>query len=188
MEHFFQHECFGENYFTYPTLYTNMVKEIPDGGSVVEIGCWKGRSISYLAVEVANSGKNIAITAVDPFTGSIEHSEMDIIKTQTLFDCFCSNIEPIKDMVRVLQMKSEDAYRLFKDESQDFVFIDGCHEWECVRKDIICWYSKIKPGGVLAGHDYIHPPVSKAVHMFLGNFGKIEDTGDGCWLFRKETQ
>ena len=35
MEHFYQHERFGENYFTYPTLYTNMIAEIPDGGSIV---------------------------------------------------------------------------------------------------------------------------------------------------------
>jgi SAM-dependent methyltransferase len=187
MEHFYHNEKFGENYFTYHQLYKNIVSELPNEGSVVEIGCWKGRSIAYLAVEVINSGKNIAITAVDPFTGSSEHRNIDVAKKESLFDCFCSNIEPVKEMVRVLRMKSEDAYRLFKDESQDFVFIDGCHEWECIRKDIICWYHKTKIGGIIAGHDYIHPPVSKAVHMILGNLGKIEDTEDGCWLFRKET-
>lgn len=65
------------------------------------------------------------------------------------------------------------AKHLFADESVDFVFIDGCHEVESVRRDIADWYPKVKVGGIIAGHDYqlnAHhqwPGVPQAVHEFL---------------------
>jgi hypothetical protein len=49
------------------------------------------------------------------------------------------------------------------------VFIDGGHHYEAVKKDL-AWWSKLKPGGVLAGHDYIakaFPGVLRAVGEFV---------------------
>lgn len=55
-------------------------------------------------------------------------------------------------MIREL---SEDAVRLFPDGSLDFVYIDADHSFEGVSRDILLWQPKIKPGGILAGHDYL---------------------------------
>jgi hypothetical protein len=38
--------------------------------------------------------------------------------------------------------------------SLDFVYIDADHEYESVRADIEAWQDRIRPGGVLCGHDY----------------------------------
>lgn len=48
----------------------------------------------------------------------------------------------------------------------DFVYIDGDHRYESVKKDIELYYPKIKKGGVLAGHDYNYYDVSRAVIEF----------------------
>lgn len=42
----------------------------------------------------------------------------------------------------------------FKDESLDFVYIDGFHEFDAVMSDLIFWVPKVRPGGIIAGHDY----------------------------------
>jgi predicted O-methyltransferase YrrM len=39
------------------------------------------------------------------------------------------------------------------DESLDCVYIDCCHEYECVKKDLDAWMPKVKKGGIVAGHD-----------------------------------
>ncbi len=36
----------------------------------------------------------------------------------------------------------------------DFVYIDGSHEYEAVKTDIELFYPKVKPGGVIGGHDF----------------------------------
>jgi hypothetical protein len=50
---------------------------------------------------------------------------------------------------------SNKTYKLFPDESLDFVFIDANHTYKSVCEDIGLWYPKVKSGGILMGHDYI---------------------------------
>ena len=42
------------------------------------------------------------------------------------------------------------------DNSLDFVYIDGNHKYDYVLLDIIMWTRKVKPGGMISGHDYFH--------------------------------
>ena len=53
-------------------LYCRMVEEAKDGGLFVEVGSWKGRSASFMGVEIANSGKQIDFWCVDTWAGSPE--------------------------------------------------------------------------------------------------------------------
>jgi len=38
-----------------------------------------------------------------------------------------------------------------------FVYVDGCHQPESVREDLEGWWEVLRPGGILAGHDFICP-------------------------------
>lgn len=49
---------------------------------------------------------------------------------------------------------SMDALKRFSDNSLDFVYLDGNHGSPYVDQDITEWYKKVKPSGILAGHDY----------------------------------
>jgi hypothetical protein len=49
-----------------------------------------------------------------------------------------------------------EAAEMFRDESLDFVYIDGNHQFKYVAEDLATWSSKLKKGGILAGHDYIY--------------------------------
>ena len=51
-------------------------------------------------------------------------------------------------------MASEQAYNLVPDVSLDFVYIDGDHRFDFVMLDLILWARKVKPGGIVSGHDY----------------------------------
>ena len=64
-------------------------------------------------------------------------------------------------------MYSEQAADQVMDESLDFVFIDAQHDYHSVINDIGLWAPKVKPGGLISGHDYNHnkfPGVVEAVH------------------------
>jgi hypothetical protein len=48
----------------------------------------------------------------------------------------------------------------------DLVYVDGEHTTEAVQQDLEAWWPLVKVGGILAGHDFDHPPVSKPVIAF----------------------
>jgi hypothetical protein len=54
----------------------------------------------------------------------------------------------------------------------DMVFIDGDHEYEAVKRDILNARKMLKPGGILCGHDFsdAHPGVMKAVRELVPGF------------------
>lgn len=200
MDHFFQN--LGEDWFTYPDLYSSMVNQFSDGSHFVEIGSWKGRSSAYMAVEIKNSGKNIKFDCVDTWNGDSNHKDPNSVwydpilkETDGLYIEFLKNIKPVKDLINPIRATSVSASRLYDDESLDFVFIDGDHSYESVKDDINHWLPKVKIGGVIAGHDYgsYVPPngigpigldgVTRAVHESF-DLNEIQEF-QGCWIYKK---
>lgn len=185
MEHFYQN--IGEDWFSYPNLYKSIVEESPEESHFVEVGSWKGRSASFMAVEIINSNKKIKFDCVDTWEGSVEHQDYDIITEKKLFDVFRSNIEPVKDAINPIRMSSLEAVDLYEDNSLDFVFIDASHEYEDVRKDILAWLPKVKIGGILAGHDYeTFSGVTRAVNEIFD----MDDLSisEYCYVYRKKNE
>ena len=187
MNHIYQQPQFGENWFTYPNLYSRFVKELPNGSKIVEVGCWKGKSIAYLGVEIMNSGKDIKVDAIDTWVGSDEPAHISdvYVKTNTLYQLFLGNILPINSVITPIRMTSLDASKLYEDESIDAVFIDACHEYQCVKDDIAAWFPKVKKGGYVSGHDYpwsSNHDVKRAVDESIPQPFEVTE---GCWVYKK---
>jgi len=56
--------------------------------------------------------------------------------------------------VEFLRMKSLAAALTLPDDSLDFVYIDGDHRFDAIMLDLILWSRKVRPGGIVAGHDF----------------------------------
>lgn len=181
MEHFYQN--IGEDWFTYPNLYKSQVEKAQDNAHFVEVGSWKGRSASFMGVEIWNSGKHIKFDCVDTWEGSIEHKEYDIVKEDKLYDIFLKNVEPVKAVINPVRNKSIEAAKNYADNSLDFVFIDASHEYQDVVDDINAWYPKVKVGGTLAGHDVYRDEVSRAAKDALKDEFILDE---GCWIYVKK--
>lgn len=54
----------------------------------------------------------------------------------------------------LIRKYSLDAVKDFEDNSLDFVYIDANHKYEYVVADIAAWEKKVRPGGMISGHDY----------------------------------
>ena len=179
MEHFYK--TLGENWFTYPGLYSMIVDKFPSRSHFVEVGTWKGMSAAYMAVEIINSGKNIKFDCVDTWDFVSSQTEIPEYKFENLYETFLNNIEPVKHQIKPVKALSWDGANYYTDKSLDFIFIDAAHDYESVKKDINAWFPKLKKGGVIAGHDYTWcDDVKKAVHEFFGD--KIIYETEGCWI------
>jgi hypothetical protein len=68
-----------------------------------------------------------------------------------------------------------------------WVFVDGCHCYDCVAKDISSWGEKVVPGGFLLAHD-CHPDYKnyKEEQFYHGDkpvgFGVIQAVNDAVLL------
>lgn len=170
IQHIYQEPQFGEDWFTYPEFYKLIVEKFPSGSHFVEIGCWKGKSSAFMAVEIANSGKKIKFDCIDTWLGSEEHLDDDFIKNNTLYELFLNNMKPLNAFFTPIKMLSIEASKMYKDNSLDFVFIDGDHSYDGVLSDIKHWEPKVKVGGIISGHDYNSwESVTKAVDEYYKN-------------------
>ena len=171
MEHIYQEEQFGPNWFGFDDIYKEQVEAAQDGAHFIEVGCFLGKSAAFMIVEIINSGKNIQFDMIDHWNGSSEHQDMDIIKEKGLYETFRSNMLPFSGYrnTRSIRMNSVDAAQIYSDESLDFVFIDASHEEQDVKNDIDAWLPKVKKGGVLAGDDWGFEAVVNAVQSKFDN-------------------
>jgi len=126
-----------------PSLQTLLGKNDLVGA---EIGTYLGdNSLSML--KQLNIAKLYLIDPYDKVVGSAGVKNVDLVVEKAK-----RKLKNFKNIVWINKFSSE-AIEDIKDEL-DFVYIDGNHEYEFVKKDIELYSDKLKPGGLLAGHDF----------------------------------
>lgn len=151
--------------------YWRIATELPKGAQIAEVGVYLGRSMLLLAQRLREKGhgQETRIVGVDstnpkPPCGPPDHRLLlEHIRL----------LKPSYDPIRVEMAfcDSVDGAKRFTDHSLDLVFIDALHAEASVREDITAWLPKVKPGGLLSGHDYGQwdcPGVKPAVDNLLG--------------------
>jgi hypothetical protein len=184
MEHFYKNI---PGYFDYEDVYAEVVKNAKDGHHFVEIGAWYGQSTAFLAVEIINSNKKIKFDVVDTWKGSEQMYDptnpaydKTLIEKGTIYPQFIENMNPVISFINPIEKDSVDASSLYDDKSLDFVFIDAEHKYEYVIKDIESWLPKVKPGGIISGHDYGWDGVTRAINEVFGK-DRYKTKGQ-CWI------
>lgn len=127
------------------------VRMIKGPAEIVEVGSFKGRSLIATGLSMTNGGRLFSIDSNQTKTPGTWVQDHLAIALKLIMDL---NSEVF---AQHFKMKSKKAVELFKDNSLDYVFIDGDHSYEEVCHDIDAWRMKVKKGGILAGHDYGEP-------------------------------
>lgn len=133
----------------------------------VEIGTDQGEYAQVLLM----TNPDLALFCIDPWKAeAYEKGEQpESREDQSFFDNrhieAMNRIQKYAGRVHVLRRSSMDSLEYFDDNSLDFVYIDGNHDFLNVTQDIHHWLKKVKPGGILAGHDYVRYPSRKFNHV-----------------------
>ena len=72
-----------------------------------------------------------------------------------------------KNRLIPIQALSSVAADQIADASLDLVFIDAAHDYQNVKTDILKYTPKLKPHGLLTGHDIDYPGVNQAVNELV---------------------
>lgn len=83
----------------------------------------------------------------------------------------------------VIALPSAEAAKLVEDSSLCAVFIDGDHTAKGVETDIRAWTPKLKPDGLLTGHDWNMPSVASVLERMAPGWRAYEDS---VWSIERE--
>lgn len=122
-----------------------MLEKLPKGGIVAELGV----DIGTFSEKILEINRPKILYLVDAWdTNRYNHYKHDTVKEK-----FRKKIE--KGEVKINVGLSTEVVKKFPDESFDWIYIDTDHSYGLTKKELQLWSSKIKPGGIIAGHDYI---------------------------------
>jgi hypothetical protein len=126
----------------------------------------------------------LRVFAVDPWLAEEHHLERDRNYQKTKNAFYRKAVRNLDGFDCVVVRKtSMDAVVDFEDGSLDFVYIDANHGFRHIAEDLVEWAKKVRPGGVVSGHDYhlsdkcqVAPVVDAYVKAFgIGNWFVLGD-------------
>jgi len=134
-----------------------------------ELGLNVGAEIGVMGGEYSEilitGNPDMKLYCVDPWQAHPQYQEET---RQEVFDMYYqeakTRLAPYN--CRLIRDFSLEAVRQFADRSLDFVYIDGNHTLQNVINDLVTWSKKVKPGGIISGHDYKLTKPSTRIHVY----------------------
>lgn len=148
-----------------------------DKEAIVEIGSFQGKSTIYMALALKENHGSSKIFAIDPHIGEVKSGHKEFWAT---YKSFIGNLRlfNVSDYVRPIRQTSEDANRNWN-KPISLLFIDGLHEYNNVKQDLLLWVPYVTHDGIVACHDAFSPfpDVFRAVREEIFARGNIRFIG-----------
>jgi Methyltransferase domain len=156
-----------------PISRRDLLKFLPKGGEVAEIGVAKGDFSQDILAAAAPQ----CLHLIDPWehqdsagyakdTNNVSDAEQES-RFESVLKRFGKEIKG--GTVRLHRDYSEDAAVFFADGQLGWVYVDGMHTAEAVSRDLAIYRHKVKSDGFIVGHDY-----TNHVQAREWNFGVVE--------------
>lgn len=142
-----------------------LLEKMPKNGIVAELGVNKGD----FSEEIWEITKPQKLHLVDAWGSERYHLGLRKVIESKFQDQITS------DKVVINQGLSTDMSLGFSDNYFDWIYIDTDHSYEVTKAELQAYKAKMKPGGIIAGHDY-----SQGNWKKLRRYGVIEAVHEFC--------
>lgn len=148
-------------------------------GCGVEVGVKQGEFSEHLL----RHWQGAHLISVDPWLEDAADAYVDVANVpQALHESFfqetVARLAPFGARSSIWRLTSLEASERIPRHALDFVYLDARHDYDAVLADLSAWFERVRPGGILAGHDYLdgHFPagvfgVKSAVDAFFAERG-----------------
>jgi hypothetical protein len=138
----------------------SVLRRLPRDAVCAEVGVWKGDG----AAAILRHARPQKLFLLDPWEHQPQYDRalfggragtqaaMDAVHASVV-DRFTREIDA--GAVQVVRARSEDAESALAGTPLDWAWIDGDHTYEAVKADLERFSRLVKPGGCLAGDDYV---------------------------------
>jgi predicted O-methyltransferase YrrM len=179
---------FTQDWFSYNIPHIEqLMSMLPERQSFLEVGCFEGRGTCWFLEHGLDATGEI--TCIDPFMGSMEHTDLDLSE---LYSRFNLNVDSVKKPEQSIRTMAYDSYKalaklIVERKEFDFIYIDGDHTAPAVLTDACMAWGLLKKGGVMLFDDYHWNPegytdqqkpkiaVDMFSYVFKGQFKVVHD-------------
>jgi hypothetical protein len=136
---------------------------IPAPWCVAEIGVMDGNTAAYLLSRFPNCFVYMidpwkVITEYHATLGNREQAKWKQREYDRMYERSLQVTDFAKERRQVLRCCSLDIVHTISDSSLHLAFLDGDKRKEVLALELLAWWPKIKPGGILCGHDWGNEP------------------------------
>jgi len=162
-----------------------LLERIPVGATILEIGVFRGEFARDI-LRVAQPKELYLVDIWEGKWGSGDKDGNNYVEIGDMESVYLGLVQQTIDKhnIHIVRSKSVSFLQSCQDNFFDVIYVDGDHTEEAVYNDMINSLAKIKPDGLLMGHDY-HHQIEIAVNRFCRDHNQIIEyvTEDGCPSF-----
>ena len=188
----FNEDWYSQNQCIELSKLVEKVKNIK--GSIIEIGCWEGKSTTY----IANTCYPENVICNDTWKGNIDesiitgikHDSVALAEKRDVYSIFINNMKSLTKSNYII--KKQDCHDFIENYNDDikFIHIDASHDYDSVYKTIKMALPLMVSEGIMCGDDFLsaninrydlNGGVERAVKELLPNAKNI----DNLWYWIK---
>jgi hypothetical protein len=170
-------------------LLQDLAKEVPRDGTVVEVGSLYGLSAYTWAT---SADPSVTVYCIDPWVR--EQWIIDLVEKanpgcrEFSLEAFLHYTQNQPNIIPLQGFSPGDFQNW--NRPVDIFFDDALHHNPPFRKNLRFWLSRMRPGGIMCGHDYCKewPDVMKEVDALARELGVEVQTRDWVWWFKLPAQ
>lgn len=182
MEHIFTQDWFTHNTTNFNDCKDRVVKELGGINSILEIGCYEGKSTCWMLENMLS--ENGSIICIDPFLG-VDNGQADReLRNELLEGRFNYNVNLSKKPTQTINVIPTGSYTALASlitvgAQFDFIYVDGDHTGEGAMTDACMAWGLLRKGGIMLFDDYFwdHEPdildrPKAAIDAFMNTFSR----------------
>jgi len=190
--------------YRYTTVFVNSRNELPhllNRRGLLGLGAEIGVQQGYFSDLLLSGWDGARLLSIDPWSEAPDATYVDVANlpqrtNDTYYEETKRRLSRHGERSLIWRRTSASAARATPAKALDFVYLDARHDYASVKEDLSLWFDRMRPGGILAGHDYLDGElpegifgVRRAVEEFCAQHGlRVHETGDDrpwpTWVVR----
>ncbi len=135
-------------------LWKLLVDEMPEDFKFLEIGVFKGSTLSLVNLCAEKLKKPCICIGVTPLDSTDGHPESDyLMDIHTIHNAFRLNAKGNWNIIKGLSTDRDVFTKVYAFRPYDMVYIDGGHDYETVSSDLAQYAGMVRDGGYLIVDD-----------------------------------
>lgn len=133
--------------------------------TAVEIGVARGAFSEH----ILRHWPGTRLISIDPWLEMPPEEYVDVCDTsqESMEECYeeaSRRLAPFGERSEIWRLTGDQAVERLAPDSLDLVYIDAMHSYEAVLNDLTLWYPRLRPGAIMAGHDYNDGWFEEGIH------------------------